>query len=180
MKTTIVLYIATTKDGFIAGVDGNLDWLPKTLQETGGKDYGYQQFYDSIDATAMGRKTYQDILSFGDWPYIGKKSYIFSGQPLETSNKDIEFYKGDIQGFIKKMEEEKIKNLWLVGGAGLAESFYDQGRIDEYIITEFPVSIGQGIPLTTVDKALKNGKIIKLNSIDFGDGVFQHHYKSKL
>ena len=44
------LYIAATMDGFIAGPNGEIDWL-----DAGGDlDYGYTDFYASIDTTLMG------------------------------------------------------------------------------------------------------------------------------
>ncbi|MBA3957127.1 MAG: hypothetical protein H0X51_01855 [Parachlamydiaceae bacterium] len=67
--TRIVLYIATSKDGYIADEKGSVDWLPQSLSETGGQDYGYHEFYNSVDVIAIGRKTYEQILGFGDWPY---------------------------------------------------------------------------------------------------------------
>lgn len=76
--TKIVLYIATSKDGYIADEKGSVDWLPQTAEETGGEDYGYHEFYDSVDRLAIGRKTYEQILGFGNWPYPGKLSYIFN------------------------------------------------------------------------------------------------------
>ena len=49
------LYIAASLDGYIAGPNGEIDWL-----DAGGDgDYGYQEFYASIDTTLMGNSTYQ-------------------------------------------------------------------------------------------------------------------------
>lgn len=66
--TKVVLYVATSQDHFIADSSGGVSWLPQTEEETGGEDFGYRAFYDSIDALAIGRKTYEQILTFGDWP----------------------------------------------------------------------------------------------------------------
>lgn len=177
--TKIVLYIATSQDGFIADENGTVDWLPQTVDETGGQDYGYQEFYDSVDALAIGRKTYEQILGFGDWPYPGKHSYIFTRKPMKSSNKEIEFVSDDIQGFIQDMEKKNIRKLWIVGGSELIEAFYDQGRIDEFIITVFPPILKKGIPLKTLREAQQKGELKKLPSLDFGSGVFQEHYLKK-
>ncbi len=173
LSVTVALYIATSQDGFIADKNGNLDWLPQTAEQTGGKDYGYSVFYESVDALAIGRSTYEQILTFGQWPYPGKKCYIFSKSPKDTENKDIEFVTDDIPTFLKKLNENNVKKLWLVGGASLTESFYRHGKIDEYIITRFPVELKEGIPLKTLEHAL----ITKTESHDFGDGVVQEVYK---
>ncbi len=177
--TKIVLYIATSKDGYIADENGGVDWLPQSLAETGGQDYGYHEFYDSVDALAIGRKTYEQILGFGDWPYPGKLSYIFTRKPMESSNEEIEFVSNDIQGFIRGLESRNIKKLWIVGGSELIDAFYSQGRIDEFIVTIFPTILKNGIPLKTLRDALQRDELIKLHSTDFGSAVFQDHYVRK-
>lgn len=177
--TKIVLYIATSKDGYIADENGSVDWLPQTTEETGGQDYGYHEFYDSVDVLAIGRKTYEQILGFGDWPYPGKLSYIFTRKSMESQNKDIEFLQDDIHGFIREMERQNIKKLWLVGGSDLIEAFYQKGRIDEFIVTVFPKVLGKGIPLKTLSDALQREELTKVDSIDFASGVFQENYTKK-
>lgn len=175
--TKIVLYIATSKDGFIADEKGGVDWLPQTEEQTGGQDYGYHAFYDSVDALAIGRKTYEQILGFGVWPYAGKPSYIFSRSPLESSNKDVVFAGDAIAACIKQLEETGVKKLWLVGGSELIEAFYKLGRIDEFILTIFPNVLKKGIPLKTVDDALEKGELECTQSIDYGSGVIQKHWR---
>ena len=177
--TKVVLYIATSKDGYIADVNGSVDWLPQTLEETGGQDYGYQEFYDSVDAIAIGRKTYDQILGFGDWPYPGKHSYIFTRNAVDSSNKDIEFFSGDIKSFIHDLDNRDVKKLWLVGGAELIDAFYQQGRIDEFIVTVFPTVLKSGIPLKTLTDAQKRGEVIKLHSTNYALGVLQDRYVNK-
>jgi len=178
--TKIVLYIATSKDGYIADEHGSVDWLPQTVEETGGQDYGYHEFYDTVDALAIGRKTYEQILGFGNWPYPGKLSYIFTRTPMESQNTDVEFVSDDIPGFIHDLENRKIKKLWLVGGSELIDAFYTKGRIDEFILTVFPTVLKKGIPLKTLSGALERDELVKLPLTDFGSGVFQDNYMKKL
>ncbi len=175
--TKIVLYIATSKDGFIADEKGSVDWLPQTLEETGGQDYDYQTFYDSVDALAIGRKTYEQILGFGEWPYAGKPSYIFTRNPMESANQIESF--NDIPALIKKLESNNIQKLWLVGGSELIDAFYKQARIDECIVTVFPNILNFGIPLKTLEFALQNDKLVKLHTIGYGVDVHQDHYVMK-
>ncbi len=61
MERKIILYSDISPDGFIAQKDGSLDWL------TTDGDFGYEQFYDSIDTTVMGNTTYGPELSFGEF-----------------------------------------------------------------------------------------------------------------
>lgn len=177
--TKVIVYIATSQDGYIADEKGSVDWLPQTEEQTGGEDYGYHAFYDSIDAIAIGRKTYDQILGFGDWPYPGKISYIFSHFPKQTQRQDITFVSESIPDFMKALGEKKVKNLWMVGGSELIEAFYDQGFVDEFIVTVFPKVLKAGIPFKTLQNALKADELIREKSIDYGSGVYQEHYKLK-
>ena len=177
--TKVIVYIATSQDGYIADEKGSVDWLPQTEEETGGEDYGYHAFYDSIDAIAIGRKTYDQILGFGDWPYPGKISYIFSRFPQETQRSDIQFVSESIPDFMQVLEEKKVKNLWMVGGSELIEAFYDTGFVDEFIVTVFPKLLKAGIPFKTLQNALKADELIREKSMDYGSGVYQEHYKLK-
>jgi dihydrofolate reductase len=64
----IILFIATSLDGMIARSDGGIDWL------FSDQDYGYAAFYESVDVLIMGRKTFEQALSFGEYPYPGKQA----------------------------------------------------------------------------------------------------------
>ena len=61
MKTTY--YVASSLDGYIARESGDVSWLEDLgipMEET-----GYEEFYATVDALVMGRKTYDMIVSFG-------------------------------------------------------------------------------------------------------------------
>ncbi|HNP99428.1 MAG TPA: dihydrofolate reductase, partial [Bacteroidia bacterium] len=71
----IILYIACSVDGYIAGPNDNLDFL--SMVERPSEDYGYQKFTDTIDAVIMGRKTYDKVLSFGiPFPHSGRNCFV--------------------------------------------------------------------------------------------------------
>ena len=67
----VVLFTATTLDGYIARPDGNLDWLIE-FPNPDNLDYGYSDFMLGVGSIIMGKNTYNEILSYGiDWPYKG-------------------------------------------------------------------------------------------------------------
>ena len=81
----IILFIASSLDGYIARENGDIDWLP----ETGSS--GYDDFIKSVDTVVMGKKTYDQVLTFGGYPYKDKKSYVFTRNKNLTKDEDIEF-----------------------------------------------------------------------------------------
>src|SRR4249920_171374 len=76
MKVSV--FVGVSLDGFIARPDGSFDFLP----QDGGEPHGYEEFFSSIDALLMGRKTYETALSFGAWPYGDKPVFVLSTHPL--------------------------------------------------------------------------------------------------
>lgn len=64
------VFIAASLDGFIARPDGGLDWLD--AMHVPGEDYGYAEFFATIDTVLIGRKTWNVVRRFDAWPYEGK------------------------------------------------------------------------------------------------------------
>ena len=81
----VVLFIATSLDGYIATENDSLDWLYKV---EGEGDNGYSEFYETVDTILMGRRTYDWILKHvtGDFPYKNKECFVFS-RPLTKTAK---------------------------------------------------------------------------------------------
>ena len=75
MKASV--FIATSLDGFIARSDGGLDWLP----DGGGEPHGYNEFMATVDALVIGRKTFETVLGFPEWPYGSKPVIVLSSSP---------------------------------------------------------------------------------------------------
>jgi dihydrofolate reductase len=137
----VVLFIATSLDGFIAGKDGNIDWL-----YTDG-DFGYTEFLKSIDTTLMGHNTYKDILQFGTFPYPDKKNYVFTRQKREADSNPVTFITGGVANFVSCLKSEKGKNIWLIGGGQINSILLNNNLIDQMIISIHPKVLGEGIPL---------------------------------
>lgn len=143
----IILYIATSLDGFIADKDGNVDWLPQPKNDEELKAVGYLDLMSRIDTILMGRRSFQQILGFGEWGWPDKQTYVFTSKPLdtETNVSYIEATHDSLLDFMPKLSGDK--DCWLLGGAELVQSFAKVGLIDEIILTIIPRSLGTGISL---------------------------------
>lgn len=143
MSKKIILYIATSVDGFIAEEDGSVSWLDEFNSE--GADYGYKHFYDSITTVVMGKKTYEQIITFGEFPYKGKQCFVFGNDA--TDSEHVEFVSGDVKAFIEDLDDDIPKSIWVVGGAHLIKQFLEYNLVDEMMIFIMPVILGKGIRL---------------------------------
>ena len=141
----IIYYVAASLDGYIADADGGVGWLP----EGNSDDYGYAEFYAGVDALVMGRRTYDQVLGFGEWPYAGKSVYVFTSRPPDDNPHGVEFVSASPTEFAQSVTACYSGAVWLVGGGNLAEQFRLAGLIDEYLVFVIPVILGRGIPLTS-------------------------------
>jgi dihydrofolate reductase len=143
MKVTY--YVASSLDGYIAKEDGDVSWLEEL--NISMEDAGYDEFYSTVDALVMGRKTYEMIVSFGQWPYGDKPVWVCSSNkitPIEGNN----LQAGSTpEEAYKAANEMNIKHLWLVGGGSLASSFLENNLLTNISLSLMPIILGSGIKL---------------------------------
>jgi dihydrofolate reductase len=150
-RRKIIVYIATSADGYIARPDGDVEWLNR---RPGTLDYGMRAFYLTIDTILWGRKTYDWLLDYHK--ERGKKggmfdtklaNYVFSRKPPKRESPGVEFVSEPVKGFVRRLRATPGKHIWMMGGGELIASFLDAGEIDEFDIHVIPTFIGEGIPL---------------------------------
>ena len=167
----LVYFVAASVDGFIADSSGGVDWLPEAESD----DYRYAEFYAGVEALVMGRRTYDQVLSFGDWPYSGKPAYVFTKSPPRNELPQVRFVEGSAVDFYRGMAERHSGTVWLVGGADLADQFRQAGLIDDYRVFVIPIVLGQGVPLFGGPGA---PTLLELESArPHADGVVQLRYR---
>jgi dihydrofolate reductase len=146
MPTMMVsVFIGTSVDGFIARPNGRLDFLP----EGGGEAHGYNEFFASVDALVIGRKTFETVLAFPDWPYGDKRVVVLSARKLDLSKVPggtVEQMQGSPREIVSKLEGRGIRHIYVDGGVTI-QRFLREGLIQRLIITRVPILIGEGIPL---------------------------------
>jgi len=141
----VSVFIGTSLDGYIARPNGEFDFLPAG----GGEPHGYDEFIASVDTLVIGRKTFETVLAFPDWPYGNKRVVILSSRPLDLSavqNGVVEQMAGPPAEIVAKLAASGAHHLYVDGGITIQE-FLRAGLVQRLIITRVPVLIGEGIPL---------------------------------
>lgn len=165
----IILYIADSLDGYIAGKDDNIDWLFTD------QDYGYKEFYASIDTALMGRKSYEQIIKMEGGNFIPDKDvYIFSKTIDKPVYDNYEVIKTDMIDFTRSLLRKPGEDIWLVGGGEIIKVFLENNLIDEIIVSIHPTLIGSGIPLFPAGNYFVNLEVI--DCIKFNSGLVQLKY----
>jgi len=173
MKTQY--YTASSLDGFIADPQNSLDWL---LQFGEGPGADYQTFIHEVGAIAMGSITYGWILNHyirpdaerpRPWPYE-QPTWVFTSRALPmVRGADLRFVSGDVRPVHRQMTEAAGgKNVWIVGGGGLAGQFHDHGLLDEMIVTIAPVILGGGAPLLPRSITTPPLRLVSVTALDGG------------
>lgn len=172
MLRKVILYIASSLDGYIAGNNDDLSFL--SLVQTEGEDYGYAEFYKTVDMVIMGRKTFDWVAKkISGLPHPDKKTYIMTRTKRQNIG-NTEFYTGDLKELILILKNQKGKNIFCDGGSEIVNELLQNNLLDEMIISIIPVLLGNGTRLFKDSRTLQN--VNHLNTKSFPSGLVQVHY----
>lgn len=139
------VFVGTSLDGFIARHNGEYDFL----QAGENVPHGYDEFIATVDLLVIGRKTFETVLAFLDWPYGSRQVVVLSSRPVDFSGvrgERIERMSGDPTDIVSKLSVRGFKHAYIDGGVTV-QRFLRAGLIQRITITRVPVLIGEGIPL---------------------------------
>ncbi|MFZ4894741.1 dihydrofolate reductase family protein [Plantibacter sp. Mn2098] len=146
------VFIATSVDGYIARLDGDIDWLtdppshiahPAALHSDGTPDY--DAFLAGIDHIVMGRGTYEKVLTFDAWPYPEHPVIVLSST-LDPSTDSRVTVVATLDDAMRALDAAGAGGVYVDGGR-VVQTFLRAGLIDELTITRAPVLLGEGLPL---------------------------------
>lgn len=139
------VFVGTSVDGFIARSNDALDFL----SAGGDEPHGYEEFIATVDALVIGRKTFEVVLGFPEWPYGDRRVVVLSSRPLDFSRVRggrVEQMSGAPAEIIAKLAADGVKHIYVDGGVTI-QNFLRAGQIQRLTISRVPILIGQGIPL---------------------------------
>ncbi len=147
MPSLVRVFIACSLDGFIAGPDDDLSWLPQPSEASTGDD-SFETFFADVGALLMGRRTFDVVQGMGDaWIYADRPVLVATRRPLESSRPTVRAVSGTIQQLVEQaIEAAGDRDVYLDGG-DLIRQAIDAELVDEVIVTIVPTILGKGIPL---------------------------------
>ena len=151
----LVLFIHTSLDGFVAGPNGEMDWINVDEEIF---DYAGQRT-DEADTALYGRVTYQMMESY--WPTAAQLPTLIIA--------------GNLAAEMVKLKQEAGKDILMFGSPTAAHSLMAEKLIDDYWLFVNPVLLGRGIPLFTGVKEKSALKLVDSNI--FSSGVVCLHYE---
>ncbi|HAF27894.1 MAG TPA: dihydrofolate reductase [Bacteroidales bacterium] len=173
----LIIYIATSLDGYIAKPSDDLSFLK--LVEKEGENYGYAEFTSTIDTIILGRKTYDWVIKeIGSSHYDNgdRNVYVITRTKRPNVGKT-NFYTGNLFDLVKRLKSENGKNIYCDGGAEIINELLKNDLIDEFVISVIPVLVGNGTKLFKDNRPEQELELVSLKS--FETGLIQIHYKRK-
>jgi dihydrofolate reductase len=182
---TLTYLVASTIDGFIAPPDGSdpsgellgtqgehmsalvaeyPDIVPVQAREVLGLADTDNKHFDTV---VEGRNSYETGLRAGvanAYPHL--RHLVFSRTLTESPDPGVELVATDPVERIRELKQEDGKNIWLVGGAGLARSL--RSEIDELMVKLHPVAAGAGIPLFGGEFRPQRFRLVHSQAFDSG------------
>jgi len=172
-KRKVVVFIACSIDGYIAGKNENLDFL--SLVEAPGEDYGYNDFIQTVDTVILGRKTYDMVLGFGvPFPHAERKCYVISGTRT-GSDQHVSFWNHSPAELINYLQQQAGTDIFVDGGAQVIHSLLQEGLIDRLTISFIPHLLGEGIQLFSNGRPEQQMQLVQSKS--FPSGLVQLTYE---
>ncbi len=136
-------FLGMSLDGFIAGPQGELDWLGR--QGGPPEDLGFETFLAGVDLVLMGRATWDVVRAFPTWPYGEKPVIVLSHRPGVALHGE-RFLAGAPAEVLARLEAEGVRRAYVDGGAVVSQ-FLAAGLLDELTTSVLPVVLGAGIRL---------------------------------
>jgi dihydrofolate reductase len=180
------LQVQMTIDGFVAGPNGENDWV----FISGGDEAGFQKIIDladSSDTLLLGRKLAKEGF-IGHWQnaadngpdspqrtlaqlIVNMRKIVFSHTETVISGTNVEVENGDLATAVHALKNQPGKDILVYGGVDFVSSLISLNLIDEYFIITCPVAIGNGLSI------FKEKKILKLeSSIAYNNGKVLNKY----
>ena len=149
MPRRIRYRVAASLDGYIAGPNGEADWIIKD------PDIDFGELFNQFDTFVMGRGTFEYMVrEQGSAAIPGMKVIVFSRTLRQKDNPDVTIVAEASEKALTALRNESGKDIWLFGGGSLFRSLLEMRTVDTVEIAVVPVLLGGGIPLLPTPAAL--------------------------
>jgi dihydrofolate reductase len=133
--------VAMSLDGFIAGPQGEIDWIIMD------PDIDFGALFEGFDTVLLGRKTYDATRQQGGGGGMpGMNAFVFS-RTLRQSDCPGVTVSATPKETVAALKAGPGKDIWLFGGGSLFRSLLDLRLVDTVEVAIIPVLLGSGLPL---------------------------------
>lgn len=174
VESDVVASVAVSLDGFIAEVDGGVDFLEKYQME----DFDFDSWVAEIGALIMGSTTYLQAVEWG-WTWGDLPTVVLTTRTdlAVPKGADIEFRNEPTAEAISRFSAETPKRLWVFGGGQVITEALNAGVVDTLDIMVMPEALGGGLPLFT---AGYQGPMELVEAVPHANGAVRLVYRPEM
>lgn len=181
---TLKLQVQISVDGYVAGPNGEEDWIVKSDEKLWQL---INHLADSSDTILLGRKMSEGFIPHFEafepdrpvYPFAQKmvntKKVIFTKTLEEPFGRNTFLAKGNLADEIAQLKNQKGKDILVYGGAGFVSSLIAGGHIDEFFFFVNPVFINRGMRIFDILESRQ--KLSLISAVPYECGVTVIHYK---
>lgn len=139
----VVFGVANSLDNYIARPDGSVDWLIWSDDVAAF----VSEFWKSVDAVVMGRRTYEAGVAAGTTAYPNVQNFVCSRTLASAPHPSVQIVRTDAAEFVRELKQQPGRDICIMGGGVLAHALFEADLIDEVGVNVHPILLGAGIPL---------------------------------
>jgi len=133
--------VAGSLDGFIAGPNGEADWI------VADPEIDFNAIYEQFDTILMGRRTFEVAKAMGGGGSMPGMRVIVASRTLRQQDHPVVTVVDDPKEVVTELRSKPGKDVWLFGGGSLFRSLAELGLVDTVEVAVVPVLLGEGVPL---------------------------------
>ncbi|WP_339778044.1 dihydrofolate reductase family protein [uncultured Thalassospira sp.] len=174
-KKLFRIYVAVSLDSYVARSSGAVDWL----DDYDPMEFNFETFLDQVGTLIIGRRTFDQVMSYGAWPYGDRRTVVLTSYPIEDAPENTVAFGGSLMELGDALRNERIDNgdVWIVGGASVINQFLMASLVDKIDLFVIPVMLGEGISLFGKDTS--HLKPMPIATHIYPSGVVRMEYKLK-
>ena len=182
-------YLAMSLDGYVAGEDDDLSWLavrgpgaaPVAVapwaEASDAEALGFEEFLGGVGCILMGRRTYDVVTAFADWPYGEIPMLVATHRPLEAPRAGVSAAAAGMDALVASARATAADRDIYVDGAATVRGALAAGVLDHLVVTVVPTVLGRGISLFA---GLEPARELTVERVArFGDGFIQVHLAAR-
>jgi dihydrofolate reductase len=162
--------VAVSLDGYIAGPNGEADWIVMDPEI----DFG--ALFDQFDTFLLGRRTFEAIGGAGASGQPGVQTIVFSRTLRQQDYPNVTIVSKETEETLIDLKSEPGKDIWLFGGGSLFRSLLEARLVDAVEVAVMPVLLGEGIPLLPPKPSSERFELKLASSRAYESGIVSLEY----